>query len=104
MQIYLEVFLVKHLINMDLTSENAALRDEIARLTAELQSTKEHLKKYTAPDKRQYYEENREIIIQRVKEYKERTGYKASKEQRAEWARKAYLKRKEKLAAQQQTI
>jgi len=82
--------------------EITVLRDEIARLTAELNATKEHLKKYTAPDKRQYYEENREVIIQRVKEYRERTGYKASKEQRKEWARKAYLKRKEKLAAQQE--
>ncbi len=87
---------------MDLAQENASLREEIARLNAELQATKEHLKKYTAPDKRQYYEENREVIIQRVKEYKERTGYKATKEQRAEWARKAYLKRKEKLAASAQ--
>jgi hypothetical protein len=42
------------------------LADENAKLRGELKETKEHLKKYTAPASRKlYYENNKEIIIER---------------------------------------
>ena len=75
-----------------------ALVEENAKLKEELQATKEHLKKYTAPaSRREYYERNKEKEKQKVKEYKERTNYKSTPEQRKEYNRQSYLRRKEKL-------
>jgi hypothetical protein len=68
------------------------------KLAEELQATKSHLKKYTAPaSRKEYYEKNREIEKQRAKEYKERTNYKPTPEQKKEYNKQAYLRRKEKL-------
>jgi len=77
------------------------LTEKNAKLEQELLLTKEHLKKYTAPaSRREYYERNKEKEKQRVKDYQERTNYKstcvASPEKRKEYARRAYLKKKEK--------
>jgi regulator of replication initiation timing len=73
-------------------TENKILREEIQKLKKDLDETKEHLKKYTAPCyKKEYYEKNKETIKQKVKEYKPTT------EQKKKWARNAYLKKKEKL-------
>ena len=72
----------------------------IKELEDELQTTKEHLKKYTAPASRKiYYENNKEVIKERVKEHKQQTGYKykPTPEQRKKWAKTAYINRKEKL-------
>ena len=70
----------------------------IKELEDELKATKEHLKKYTAPSSRKvYYENNKEKEIQRAKEYKERTNYKSTPEQRKEYNKQSYLRRKEKL-------
>ena len=69
-------------------------------LKKELLATKEHLKKYTAPASRKiYYENNKEEHKQRVKEYKEKTNYSAnlSSEKKKEYARRAYLNKKEKI-------
>jgi len=58
---------------------------------------KEHLKKYTAPSRnKKYYENHRDEIIQKSKEYKEKTGNKkvASQEKIKEYNKKAYEKRK----------
>ena len=58
---------------------------------------KEHLKKYTAPSRnKKYYENHRDEIIQKSKEYKEKTGNKkvVSSEKIKEYNKKAYEKRK----------
>ena len=77
------------------------LAERNAKLEEELQATKEHLKKYTAPaSRREYYERNKEKEKSRVKDYQQRTNYKstyvASPEKKKEYARRAYLKKKEK--------
>lgn len=74
--------------------------EENKKLQDELIQTKEHLKKYTAPASRKvYYENNKNEHKQRVKEYKEKTNYSAnlSTEKKKEYARRAYLNKKEKL-------
>jgi hypothetical protein len=63
---------------------------------------KEHLKKYTAPaSRKEYYEKNKEAIKERNNNYKKNTGYKPTPEQKKEYNRQAYLKRKEKLQKEQ---
>ena len=78
------------------------LAEENTRLKEELQATKEHLKKYTAPaSSKVYYEKHKEEQKQRVKEYQQRTNYKSdykpTPEQKKEYNRREYLKRKENL-------
>lgn len=74
------------------------LTDKNAKLEAELRATKEHLKKYTAPTSRkEYYINNKETINERNRKYKEITNYKPTPEQKKEYNKQAYLKRKEKL-------
>ena len=83
---------------MDNQARINQLEEENANLKAELQSVKEHLKKYTAPASRKvYYEKNKEKEKQRAKEYKEKTNYKSTPEQKKEYNKQAYLRRKEKL-------
>jgi hypothetical protein len=75
----------------ELLIKNKQLEDEITVL-------KEKLKKYTAPSRsKTYYENHKEEIIQKTKEYKNRTNYVVSPEIIKERNKKAYLKRKEKL-------
>ena len=72
--------------------------EENAKLKEELQATKEHLKKYTAPpSSKVYYEKHKELVKERVKKCRERTNYKSTPEQRQEYNRQSYLRRKEKL-------
>ena len=79
-----------------LLKENQILREQTDKLTKELEETKGHLKKYTAPSyKKIYYEKNKEEIKQKTKEYIQNN--KPTAEQRKKWARTAYLKKKEKL-------
>ena len=53
----------------ELLIKNKQLEDEITAL-------KEKLKKYTAPSRsKTYYENHKEEIIQKTKEYKNRTNY-----------------------------
>lgn len=74
------------------------LTEKNAKLENELQATKEHLKKYTAPStKKLYYEQNKEEIKKKVKEYKEKTNYVVPKDVIKERNKRAYQKRKEKL-------
>lgn len=88
-------------INYDLLiHENTELKERITKIELELAETKEHLKKYTAPLRNKiYYENNKEEIKQKVKEYKQTKNYvyKASPEQKKEYARTAYLNKKAKL-------
>lgn len=54
--------------NEELIKENLLLREENDKLKNELNLTKEHLKKYTAPSsKKLYYEQNKEEIKKKSK-------------------------------------
>ena len=80
--------------------KNKLLEEELKKTKDELIKTTEHLKKYTSPIKNKiYYENNKEEHKQRVKEYKEKTNYSAnlSTEKKKEYARQAYLNKKNKL-------
>jgi len=82
----------------ELIIKNKSLEEELQKIKDELTKTKEHLKKYTAPsNKKQYYENHKEEIKKKVKEYRETTNYVVSPEIIKERNKKAYLKRKEKL-------
>ena len=82
---------------MDTDEKMKVLEEENARLKEELQTTKEHLKKYTAPASRKvYYENNKEAVIERVKKYNKDNNYKPTPEQKKEYNRQSYLRRKEK--------
>ena len=73
------------------------LQEENEKLKKDLYETKEHLKKYTAPAyKKIYYENNKEEIKQKVKEYKEKNNHIVSKDVISERNKKAYQKKKEK--------
>jgi hypothetical protein len=80
----------------EIIKENQILKELNEKLIKELNETKEHLKKYTAPEyKKIYYENNKEEIKQKTKEY--RQTHEPSKEQKKKWARTAYLNKKAKL-------
>jgi len=84
--------------NKILEEELQKTEEELQKTKDELSKTKEHLKKYTAPsNKKQYYENHKEEIKQKVKEYRETTNYVVSPEIIKERNKKAYLKRKEKM-------
>ena len=78
---------------MDIVSK---LEEQIKQLTDELNETKEHLKKYTAPSRsKTYYENHKEELLEKMNKYT------PSQEKIKEKNKKAYLKRKEKLAQQE---
>lgn len=86
--------------NEELIKENQLLREELEKTKNILLETQAHLKKYTAPSNmKKYYQNHKEEIIKKVKEYKEKNNYKPiiDKEKRKEYNRIAYQKRKEKL-------
>jgi regulator of replication initiation timing len=71
-----------------LKEDNAKLIKENAKLKEELQYTKSHLKKYTAPaSSKTYYDKNKEVILQKHKDPDYQT-------RRKEYNRKSYLKKK----------
>lgn len=77
---------------MDKDQRIKDLEDRVAFLEAELLSTKEHLKKYTAPASRKdYYEKNKDVILEKMKIKP------TSPEKRKEYNRISYLRRKEQL-------
>lgn len=77
---------------MDKDARIIELEEENKILKEELEKTKEHLKKYTAPSyKKAYYEKNKEQILEKMK------SNPISQEKRNEYARRAYLKKKEKM-------
>jgi len=72
----------------------------IKKLEEENEALKTKLKSYTAPLRSKiYYENHKEDIKIKVKEYKEKTNYvyEVSPEKKKEYARRAYLNKKEKL-------
>jgi hypothetical protein len=84
--------------NDELLSKIKNYEERILYLENELNQTKEHLKKYTAPSNmKKYYENHKEEIKQKVKEYKINTNYVVPKEVIKERNKRAYQKRKEKL-------
>ncbi len=86
-----------------LLKENQILREQNDKLMKELQETRDHLKKYTAPSyKKIYYENNKEEIKQKTREYIQNN--KPTAEQRKKWARAAYLKKKEKLQQEKEKM
>ena len=85
--------------NEEFIKEINFLKTELEKTKNELIETKEHLKKYTAPERsKTFYENHKTDILQKNKEYKEKTNYYAnlSSEKKKEYARKAYLNKKEK--------
>jgi len=67
------------------------LEEELEKIKKELDETKEHLKKYTAPSRsKTYYENHKEDLLNKMKKYL------PTPEKIKETNRKAYLKRKEK--------
>ena len=86
--------------NEEFIKEINFLKTELEKTKNELIETKEHLKKYTAPSNmKKYYQNHKEEIIKKVKEYKEKNNYKPNidKEKRKEYNKLAYQKRKEKM-------
>jgi hypothetical protein len=74
--------------------------DYIKKLEEEVETLKNKLKSYTAPSRSKiYYEKHKEQIKQKVKEYKEKTNYiyEVPPEKKKEYARTAYLNKKEKI-------
>ena len=72
----------------------------IQKLEEENKELKEKLKNYTAPPRRKnYYENHKKELIQKNKEYKEKTNYvyEVTPEKKKEYARRAYLNKKEKI-------
>jgi len=75
--------------------EEALLR--IAQLEKEVEKNKEELEKANNKNKH-YYQTHREEFIQKVREYQEKTNYYKNipPEKKKEYARTAYLNKKEK--------
>jgi hypothetical protein len=72
----------------------------IKQLENENKELKEKLKNYTAPKRsKTFYENHKEDVLQKNKEYKEKTNYyiNLSPEKKKEYAKRAYLNKKEKL-------
>ena len=75
------------------------LKETIQKLEQELQETKEHLKKYTAPARtKTYYDNHKEDILNKNK------NYQISPEKKKQYARQAYLNKKEKLKTKSENI
>lgn len=78
--------------NEDLVKIIQLLKEENEKLKNELLETKEHLKKYTAPARHKTYYENHKLeLLAKNKEYK------VPPEKKKEYARTAYLNKKEKV-------
>jgi len=77
--------------------ESINYKELYEKILIENEKLKENLKKYTAPSRnKKYYENHRDEIIQKAKEYKEKSGNKKvlSPEKIKEYNKKAYEKRK----------
>jgi hypothetical protein len=80
----------------ELLVENNELKNKIKLLEAELNEVKHKLNTYQSNSKK-YYENNKEDIIEKVKNYKKNYKYTPTEEQKKKWARTAYLNKKAKL-------
>ena len=80
--------------------EETNLYNKIKELEHENALLKEKLKNYTAPKRsKTFYENHKEDVLQKNKEYKEKTNYYSnlSPEKKKEYAKRAYLNKKEKI-------
>ena len=91
-------------MNVDeVLQKNKLLEEENMKLRNELNETKERLKKYTAPAyKKEYYEKNKAAIKERIK--KQKQNYTPTPEQKKQWAKNAYLKKKERLKTEKEAV
>ena len=91
--------------NEELIKENNNLREKVLFLENELNDVKQKLNTYQSNSKK-YYENNKDKIIERVKNYNKQNNYKpiVSSEKRKEYNKIAYQKRKEKLKSQDEGI
>lgn len=77
---------------------------EIQQLKNRIYELEEHLKKYTNGEgHKRYYEKNKEVVIQKANERKEKLK-ETNPEKIKEYARRAYLKRKDKLKSEKDNI
>jgi hypothetical protein len=80
--------------NLSIEEELIFYKNKVQELIQEINTLKDHLKKYTSPDRRKkFYQEHKEELLNKNKEYQE----KITPDKRAEYNKKAYLKRKEKI-------
>ena len=89
----------------ELIKENIALKEKNKLLEDELKEVKQKLNTYQSNSKK-YYENNKDKIIARVKNYNKQNNYTSivSSEKRKEYNKTAYQKRKEKLKCQNGSI
>lgn len=80
-----------------LTQENEVLKKQLSDVIAELNNLKNQINESKQKTK-QYYENNKEKIIARVKEYNKNNNYKSNvtSEKKKEYNKISYLKKKEK--------
>jgi len=81
--------------------------NKVKILEEENKDLKEKLKKYTAPTRSKiFYENHKEEILEQNKEYKKKTNYydNLSQEKKKEYARTAYLNKKEKLKKLEESV
>lgn len=83
---------------MDDKDRIKSLEDELLSTKLELQATKEHLKKYTAPARNKTYYDNHKDRI-KARNYNNNT----TPDQRSEYNKRAYNKKKEKLKKEQES-
>jgi hypothetical protein len=77
---------------------------EIQQLKLKISELEEHLKKYTNSEgHKRYYEKHKETVIQKANERKEKLK-ETNPDKIKEYARRAYLKRKEKLKLEKEGI
>jgi pectin methylesterase-like acyl-CoA thioesterase len=76
---------------------------EIQQLKHRISELEEHLKKYTNSEgHKRYYEKNKEAVIRKANERNEKLK-ETNPDKIKEYARRAYLKRKEKLKSEKET-
>lgn len=79
-------------MDSDLLIKYKLLEEKYQNLQTELISTKEHLKRYTAPARNKtFYENHKEDLLEKMK------ANPTSSEKRKEYNKRAYKKKKEKL-------
>jgi hypothetical protein len=81
-------------------TETEQLNNKIKLLEEQNNNLQEHLKKYTAPSRsKKFYENHKDSVLLKNKEYKEKTNYysKLTPEKKKEYAKTAYLNKKERL-------
>lgn len=75
--------------------ENETLKQQIINLNMEIEELKDHLKKYTSPTRaKKYYQNHKEDINKKNKEYKKKTNFKVDPDKRKAYNKKYYENKK----------